>query len=268
MQPNDTPGKSATTQAPTTGPKGAHPPYCKPLAIRSAGEFTLPAHRAQPGALSQGHDQSQRYSLPQLKAVAKLDERRISAMIRVLTGASTCPLLGVLVTPTVKCSATFNLLLQRPLGRVSEVSGKRCSRDICGSERSDGLFETPRLVLRRWRADDVVPMAAFNADPEVMRWIGDGSVRDEQQTRREVEAMEREWDRQGFGLFAMEIRSTGEQAGSPVFRFPTSCRSSCLRLRLAGCWGVPTGGRAWPRRPLRLQAGPDWQHRPVRQRRL
>lgn len=74
-------------------------------------------------------------------------------------------------------------------------------------------LETPRLLLRRWRPDDVGPMAAVNADPEVMRWIGDGSVRDEQQTRRGVEAMEQEWGTQGFGLFAVEIRSTGELAG-------------------------------------------------------
>ena len=39
-------------------------------------------------------------------------------------------------------------------------------------------LETPRLILRRWREDDVVPMAAVNADPEVMRWIRDGRVRD------------------------------------------------------------------------------------------
>ncbi|MFE5096246.1 GNAT family N-acetyltransferase [Streptomyces sp. NPDC056638] len=75
------------------------------------------------------------------------------------------------------------------------------------------MLETPRLVLRRWCADDVVHMSAVNADPEVMRWIGDGSVRDEPQTRRGIEAMEREWDRQGLGLFAVEIRSTGELAG-------------------------------------------------------
>lgn len=46
-----------------------------------------------------------------------------------------------------------------------------------------------------------------------MRWIGDGGVRDEQQTRRGIEAMEREWEGQGFGLFAVEIRATGELAG-------------------------------------------------------
>ncbi|MBE2997720.1 GNAT family N-acetyltransferase [Nocardiopsis sp. HNM0947] len=74
-------------------------------------------------------------------------------------------------------------------------------------------LETPRLLLRRWRPDDVGPLAAVNADPEVMRWIGDGSVRDEQQTRRGVEAMEQQWDTQGFGLFAVEIRSTGQLAG-------------------------------------------------------
>ncbi|WP_283947833.1 GNAT family N-acetyltransferase [Streptomyces panaciradicis] len=75
------------------------------------------------------------------------------------------------------------------------------------------MLETPRLVLRRWREDDVAPMAAVNADPEVMRWIGDGSVRDARQTRLGIEAIEREWDAQGFGLFAVEIRSTGGLAG-------------------------------------------------------
>ncbi|GHE59849.1 N-acetyltransferase [Streptomyces longispororuber] len=74
-------------------------------------------------------------------------------------------------------------------------------------------LETPRLILRRWREEDVAPMAAVNADPEVMRWIRDGSVRDEQQTRDGVRAWESEWESQGFGLFAVEVRSTGELAG-------------------------------------------------------
>ncbi len=74
-------------------------------------------------------------------------------------------------------------------------------------------LETPRLVLRRWREEDVAPMAAIHADPEVMRWIRDGSVRDEQQTRRGIEAWESEWESQGFGLFALELRSTGKLAG-------------------------------------------------------
>lgn len=74
-------------------------------------------------------------------------------------------------------------------------------------------LETPRLILRRWREEDIAPMAAVHADPEVMRWIRDGSVLDEQQTRSKVRAWESEWEAQGFGLFAVEIRSTGELAG-------------------------------------------------------
>jgi RimJ/RimL family protein N-acetyltransferase len=72
---------------------------------------------------------------------------------------------------------------------------------------------TPRLVLRRWHDGDVAPMAAINADPDVMRWIGDGSVRTQEQTRAGVEVFEHEWDACGFGLFAVEIRATGELAG-------------------------------------------------------
>jgi RimJ/RimL family protein N-acetyltransferase len=74
-------------------------------------------------------------------------------------------------------------------------------------------IRTPRLVLRRWREDDVAPMSAINADAEAMRWIGDGSVRDEQQTRAAIEATERRWDRHGFGLFALELRATAEMIG-------------------------------------------------------
>ncbi|MFB6710107.1 GNAT family N-acetyltransferase [Streptomyces sp. NPDC056333] len=82
------------------------------------------------------------------------------------------------------------------------------------------MLATPRLLLRRWREEDVAPLAAVNADPEVMHWIGDGSVRDDQQTRSGIEAMEHEWEAQGFGLFAVEIRSTRELAGFTGLSIP------------------------------------------------
>jgi RimJ/RimL family protein N-acetyltransferase len=81
-------------------------------------------------------------------------------------------------------------------------------------------LETPRLLLRRWRADDVAPMAAINADPEVMRWISDGSTTDEQRTRAGIERCEKEWDRLGFGLFAVEVRKSAELAGFAGLSIP------------------------------------------------
>ena len=39
------------------------------------------------------------------------------------------------------------------------------------SPRDGATIETPRLLLRPWREDDLTPFAALNADPEVMRFF-------------------------------------------------------------------------------------------------
>lgn len=74
-------------------------------------------------------------------------------------------------------------------------------------------IRTPRLLLRRWTDDDLVPLSEINADPEVMRWIGDGSTRDLDQTAEDIERWEEEWDEEGFGLFAVELLGSGELIG-------------------------------------------------------
>ncbi|MFI9585599.1 GNAT family N-acetyltransferase [Streptomyces sp. NPDC052236] len=74
-------------------------------------------------------------------------------------------------------------------------------------------IQTPRLLLRRWRDDDLVPMAEINADPEVMEWVGDGSVRDLDETAEDIERWEEQWDEEGFGLFAIELLASGELIG-------------------------------------------------------
>ncbi|MCX4767759.1 GNAT family N-acetyltransferase [Streptomyces sp. NBC_01275] len=74
-------------------------------------------------------------------------------------------------------------------------------------------IRTPRLILRRWNDDDLAPMAEINTDPQVMRWIDDGSVRDLEHTAEAIEQWEEEWDEEGFGLFAVELLASGELAG-------------------------------------------------------
>ncbi len=74
-------------------------------------------------------------------------------------------------------------------------------------------IHTPRLLLRRWHDDDLVPLADINADPQVMRWIGDGSTLDLEQTAEAIERWEEEWDEEGFGIFAVELLASGELAG-------------------------------------------------------
>jgi RimJ/RimL family protein N-acetyltransferase len=78
-----------------------------------------------------------------------------------------------------------------------------------GSQR----LVSERLILRRWSKDDVEPYAAMCADPEVMRWIGTGRVLTKKECADEVSWFESSWDSDGFGLFALERRDTGEFIG-------------------------------------------------------
>ncbi|AXL87391.1 GNAT family N-acetyltransferase [Streptomyces sp. CB09001] len=74
-------------------------------------------------------------------------------------------------------------------------------------------IRTPRLLLRGWHDDDLASMADINADPRVMRWTDDGSVRDLDHTAEDIERWEEEWDEEGFGLFAVELLASGELIG-------------------------------------------------------
>jgi RimJ/RimL family protein N-acetyltransferase len=72
---------------------------------------------------------------------------------------------------------------------------------------AEHAVETDRLLLRRWRADDRAPLAAINADPEVMRWIGAGRVLGRGLSDDLIARSEREWDARGFGLWALTWRT-------------------------------------------------------------
>ncbi|CAM5668307.1 N-acetyltransferase OS=Streptomyces alboniger OX=132473 GN=CP975_03460 PE=4 SV=1 [Streptomyces alboniger] len=81
-------------------------------------------------------------------------------------------------------------------------------------------IRTPRLLLRQWDDDDLVALADIHADPHVMRWIGDGSVRDLEGAAEDIERWEEEWDDEGFGLFAVELLGSGELAGAVGLTLP------------------------------------------------
>jgi len=82
-------------------------------------------------------------------------------------------------------------------------------------------LETSRLLLRRWRSEDLDGFAAVNAQPEVMRYIHDGRILDRAATAERLAAYQRHWDEQGFGLYAVEIKQTGELAGFTGLAVPT-----------------------------------------------
>src|SRR5690348_979203 len=86
-------------------------------------------------------------------------------------------------------------------------------------------------------------LAAINADPEVMRWIGDGSVRDRAATRAEIAASERLWRDRGFGRFAVELRDTGELAGLTGMTVPDDLPDVMPAVEIGWRFARPHWGR-------------------------
>ena len=77
-----------------------------------------------------------------------------------------------------------------------------------------GLYEieTERLLLRQWRDGDWQALHRTYGDQEVMGWIGATAV-DVAGTAAAVGRMSMHWRLLGYGMFALEERSSGELLG-------------------------------------------------------
>ncbi len=64
-------------------------------------------------------------------------------------------------------------------------------------------FRTARLLLRRWRPGDKQAFAALNDDPDVMRFMPRRLSQDESDAW--ADRIEAEFERDGFGLWALEL---------------------------------------------------------------
>ncbi len=73
------------------------------------------------------------------------------------------------------------------------------------------VCQTPRLLLRLLTEDDLEPLAAMLADPEVTRHIGGPRTRE--QTRARLAELIEQYASVGFSKWAVVLRATGECIG-------------------------------------------------------
>lgn len=81
-------------------------------------------------------------------------------------------------------------------------------------------LKTERLVLRMLREDDLDEYAAMAADPEVTRYLGDGSTLARADAWRQMAMILGHWRLRGYGMWAAEEISTGRLAGRIGFFNP------------------------------------------------
>lgn len=112
------------------------------------------------------------------------------------------------------------------------------------------MIETERLILRRWAAEDIAPLAALNADPEVMRHFPQTLGRAE--TEALVLRLEGRWATDGIGFGAVVRKCDGAfvgMAGLSKVGFAPLAGATEIGWRLARPhWGqgyATEAARAW-----------------------
>ena len=80
-------------------------------------------------------------------------------------------------------------------------------------------LSTPRLLLRRWCAADREPFAQLNSDPAVMEHLPALLTRAESDGL--IARIEDGFDERGYGLWALELRATGELVGFAGLEVPS-----------------------------------------------
>lgn len=81
-------------------------------------------------------------------------------------------------------------------------------------------LETERIRLRLYRQDDLDDLARINADPEVMKYIGNGQPLSRSDVWRSMALQLGHWQLRGFGMWAVELKETSRLIGRIGLYFP------------------------------------------------
>jgi [ribosomal protein S5]-alanine N-acetyltransferase len=77
------------------------------------------------------------------------------------------------------------------------------------------VLETSRLVLREIQTEDFNDLFRMNSDPEVMKYVGDGSTRDHEQMLKELDMLISHYSRKpGLGIWATILKENNMFVGA------------------------------------------------------
>jgi RimJ/RimL family protein N-acetyltransferase len=102
------------------------------------------------------------------------------------------------------------------------------------------ILETARTIIRGWREADIPAYAQIVADPDVMRFIGDGSVHTAAQAAAFVHHMRQQARERGWIFWAVEAKATGALMGWCGFGLREGQVNFAYRLARA-FWGQGFG---------------------------
>ena len=77
------------------------------------------------------------------------------------------------------------------------------------------VLETPRIILREIQKSDFGNLFRMNSDPEIMKYVGDGSIRTHEQMLGELDILISHYERKpGLGIWAVELKENSTFIGA------------------------------------------------------
>ena len=103
---------------------------------------------------------------------------------------------------------------------------------------TETIFVSPRLRCRRWQRDDLAGILQVYGDADAMRYVGDGAPITRADAERWLDVTAANYERRGYGMFALEDRATGALVGFVGLVHPDQQPEAEIKFALARAhWG-------------------------------
>jgi len=100
------------------------------------------------------------------------------------------------------------------------------------------VFATERLLVRYLCDDDFEAFYIICSDPEIMRYMGDGTPLSAEQTRSWIKISQENYQKRGYGCFAITSRQDGQFIGfGGLARPASSLQVEIIYAFKLSCWG-------------------------------
>ncbi|MEM8564497.1 MAG: GNAT family N-acetyltransferase [Pseudomonadota bacterium] len=81
------------------------------------------------------------------------------------------------------------------------------------SGTSDTVFESERLICRRWTSNDLDAIYDVYSDEEGSRWVDDGTPITREECEQWLVTTIKNYEQRGYGMFALDEKSSGRTIG-------------------------------------------------------
>ena len=112
---------------------------------------------------------------------------------------------------------------------------------------STTIFQSERLVCRRWSPEDFEPLLAVYSDPDAMQWVGDGQPITRAECEEWFKVTEANYNKRGYGMFTLVGRDSGAVIGFAGLVHPGGQPEPEVKYALLRAhWGVGLASEAVP----------------------